>query len=218
MIYWRAVIRARLVEAGLVSHHAEERINEFAGHAEDLAADAAASDPHGEESARRALCEATDWHALARGIAAAQEEETMNDRVRRIWLPGATMTAFTYAAWWALGRMGLEPTVFWLSAKSVVFFFVPWLLLLPLVGAAGTYWSRRSGGGAREAALAAVFPALAMCAFLAVALVMAMVGDPQVRPPIKLWAFTLGVGSLVVVPGMALAVGALPFLRKRANA
>lgn len=218
MTDWRAIIRARLVETGLLSREPEEQIGELSGHIEDLAEDAVHRGSTHEEAARRALCEETDWDALARGIALAQQEETMNDRVRRIWLPGATMTAFTYTAWWALGRFGLEPIIFWLTPKSVVFFFVPWLLLLPVVGAAGSYWSRRGGGGAGEAMLAGLFPAVVMCVFLLVALVMAMVADPQVRPPVKLWAFTLGVMSLVVVPAIALCVGTLPFLRKRATA
>jgi len=38
---------------------------------------------------------------------------------------------------------------------------VPWLATLPFIAAAAACWSRRQGGTPREAALAALFPAIA---------------------------------------------------------
>jgi len=90
----------------------------------------------------------------------------MTRRVRALWLPALTVTLVAEVTLYLVMRSGYRPWTIPLDwhvfhAHHPLQFYVPWLAALPLVGAAAALWSRRQGGTAREAALVAMFPALA---------------------------------------------------------
>ncbi len=95
------------------------------------------------------------------------------------------------------------------SVYSYLTIYVPWLCVLPFLGAAGAYWSRRAGSSRAIQVAAGVFPVLV---FLAIFLVIcpfsfAFDGLPAAG------SLAAAVVSWVVIPGGALLLGVLPFLR-----
>jgi hypothetical protein len=89
----------------------------------------------------------------------------------------------------------------------IVALYVPWLIVLPLFGAVGAYLSRCAGGDRLTRLAAGLFPGVAFfglfCVLFAGSLI---VGHASV--------VLIGVGLLVcALHGVALLLGALPFLR-----
>jgi hypothetical protein len=106
-------------------------------------------------------------------------------------------------------------------------FNIPWLLSLPIAGAAGAWMSWHGGGGTRQRALAAVFPHAAMLAWLVfimlvivpISLVVRMMmgAAPHISSgdlSVTVWAVRLYklFTPWVIVPAIASMIGALPFL------
>ena len=93
---------------------------------------------------------------------------------------------------------------------------MPWLFLLPLIGAVSGYLSRRAQGDGWRVYLAASLPALALGAIFLLLFPLAFVLDKQVRLQIKGTALVAMIVGWVVLPGIALCMGvALQDLRKR---
>jgi hypothetical protein len=90
--------------------------------------------------------------------------------------------------------------------------YVPWLCVLPFLGAAGAYWSRRTGSGPALRIAVGIFPAIV---FLGTFLVFVPVSLAIDTLPAKIFlpAFAGLILSWVVLPGAALFLGVLPFLR-----
>ena len=135
-------------------------------------------------------------------------QHLLNHRTRTVWLPGLASLGASMAVLMVSTRAGLHP--FFLArglANQVV--YLPWLLLLPACGAAGAYLSGRAGGERPARAAAGLFPAITLLvlgSFLTLARVVVFV-EPR-------WFHTsLAVTLGVVVPGVALLLGTLPFLK-----
>ena len=111
-------------------------------------------------------------------------------------VPGDLVRATCY-----LGMAGTFLVIYWW-----------WLLCLPLIGAIGAYWSRRTGGKLLERVLAASFPVLGLTCVMVVAFCTGSVID---RQPLsfRLVAFVVYLLGWGILPGVALLLGALPFLR-----
>jgi hypothetical protein len=92
-------------------------------------------------------------------------------------------------------------------------FYVPWLLLLPLLGAASACWSRREGGTPREAALAAMFPSTVALGLIVVSTPLDVVVDVVIQRSHTLehtfCGTAWGLVSFVLAPGLALGCGLL---------
>src|SRR5579863_7136817 len=89
----------------------------------------------------------------------------------------------------------------------------PLALRSAFLGAAGTYWSRRQGSGPALQIAVGLFPAMVFLATFAVFVPLALaVGT---LPPVRIFlpALTGQIISWVVIPGAALLLGILPFLR-----
>jgi hypothetical protein len=208
----------RLERAGLRLPFEDEMVEELANHIEDALNNSRVNEPGNQASLLCSKLAREDWSGLAREIRRARKEEDMNDRVRRVWLPGVAVTAVAYGLWTTLVALGMQPTVVWLRPASFAFFFVPWLLMLPVLGAAAAFWSKRNGGARRDVLAACSIAPLALAIFLAIALVVSLFGDAQVATAVKLRQMGVLVLTVVVAPGFALLAGALPFLRERARA
>jgi hypothetical protein len=91
--------------------------------------------------------------------------------------------------------------------------YVPWLLLLPFLGAAAALWSRREGATTRESALAAMFPAIAAFALTLIATPLDILVDVVLKRSHTVEHSLCGTAwllvSFVIAPGLALAVGLL---------
>lgn len=130
----------------------------------------------------------------------------MNDRVKRLWLSvtvtwlGATLSLMV------LDRADHPSLV--LRRPIPVWFPSPWLATLILVGAAGAYLAQRAGTPRKTRLLVATSPALLL------GIVMLLLLPWRFAQGYR-WAltfFAIDVENGAVVPGLALLLGALPFL------
>jgi hypothetical protein len=93
-----------------------------------------------------------------------------------------------------------------------VVLYLPWLFALPLFGAAGAYSSRRVGGHNLACLGAALFPSVIMLCLFSLILPVALIVD-QPFTSLRLVAYAVSILNWVVLPGLALLLGAMPFLR-----
>jgi len=159
-----------------------------------------------------ALEEVPDWVALNREIAEAKKEEPMNERTRSLWLPGMTM--LISAAILMSATLRLVPPAAWIHPNAPLLFMASWLPVYGAIGAVGAHWSRRTGGSISTRVLAGIFPvALHLAIFICVLIAAKLQHSPR-TPEYLIPSFQLKVFfSFVLIPGVALALGALPFLR-----
>ena len=214
---WSAVVRERLPEAGLSSAQRDEIIVEIAGHLEEFYEEQLAQGVSDEESLDHALSQVTNWGDLARRIERAKRtEEKMNQRTRTFWLPAfITLTA------WVLFEAILAQTSYgprMISGHPNMMLVVGpiWLAGQPFVGAIGAYASRRAGGTRFTRLAAGLFPMIitfvGICAAYILILIAFLHGriDQGYFVVGSVAKFALGI---VVVPGLAMLLGTLPFLR-----
>jgi hypothetical protein len=140
----------------------------------------------------------------------AQRAEPVNDRSKRLWLSVTVTWLGTILSLVVLQRIDHPELI--LRRPIPVGFPLPWLATLILVGAAGACLAQRADAPRKARLVVATSPVLLLGIVLLLLLPwrFAVDGYP--------WAFTffaIDAGNLVVVPGLALLLGALPFLRQR---
>jgi hypothetical protein len=214
---WQRLARRRLTPLALDSARENEIVAELAGHLEDLYEDSVRQEKSEAEAVELALSAAADWGELRRKIQlAANEEVSMNYRVKTLWLPGACTIALSGIVLRLLQIPSAPiPRVLWPWHSTELVIYWWWLLSLPVIGAIGAYWSRHAGGRFLERAVAVSLPALAMVCLPLLMFPFVLVYD-LIRhysfPFVPMALLLLGWG---VLPEAALLVGALPFLRGR---
>ncbi len=138
----------------------------------------------------------------------------MNARTKTLWLPGLVTFATASILLMLLERFAyLRPTI-WLHDGGALVISLSWWILLPLCGAAGAYLSHRAGGKPAACVAASLFPAIVMlCVFGFVLAVSIVIERNQfvMQHPVH---FLLAIVSWIIIPGCALLLGALPFLRQ----
>lgn len=212
---WKAILRERLILKDLSSQQQDETIAELASHLDDLYEEYRAQGLNESDASARAMREVSDWRGLAETIQRAKlEEGTMNDRTKRLWLPGLVSTAIVLVlptlSLMALTRIGM------MLPSYSHFVILLWLLDLILGGAAGAYLSRRAAGAPVARLASALFPiavlATAIC-FVSgfVALTHIFFGAYQSMP----WLEVERPLFLGILPSIPLLLGALPFLRRQ---
>ena len=218
---WSSVVRSRLIALGIEAEREEQIRAELAGHLEDAYADAIRRGCTEEDAAARALAQVPDWTRLADAIRRADEKEgPMSPDAKSLWLPG--MAALGCAAALMLGLPRLLPGSLWLDPRATMPMTVGLLLSYLAFGALGASLSRRAGGGIAARLAAGIFPlALHVSVFVTV-VVAAMFGDRRFvfhsGPEAIQINFQLRAALIfIVIPGVALAVGTLPFLREGAK-
>ena len=131
----------------------------------------------------------------------------MDLHVNKVWLPGAASCLlffgfyFMFPAYTNFGRYGL------------LFISIPYLTVMPLVGAFGAYLSRRMKGSVVERILSALFPVFTFAALFAVRIVYGLFFEPR---PYTLPHFVAGLSVtliFIIVGGLFLVLGAWPFCR-----
>ena len=138
----------------------------------------------------------------------------MNKRTSQFWIPGL-LTLFASMSLLALIQIfGPNPWVTpalhgWRFIAPAAVVYVPWLLTLPFIGAAGGWLSGRAGGSVRTVFASMVFPVLPYLAFFSIGLPIAMIIDDHVAHNIMIPAFFVGLAAWVVFPAVALLSGGL---------
>ncbi len=206
---WTTYVRQKLGSTGLTPECEQEIVAELAGHLEDR--DAATGD---------AETEGCDWAALGRKIRSVKGDY-MQTRLRNFWIPGLITGVLSAVALRLVQAAGYRPIVGFTQHHHIeMVIYIPWLLMLPLAGAVGAYWSRQAGGDTRTRLLVAIFPCLALSAPVGV-MMLGTTGAAFFYPgtverlDFLALAFPVFLGVWIVAPGLALALGALPFLTSR---
>ena len=208
-----AVVRERLQLAHVDPRRAAEIHAEVTAHLEDRFAAALADGYTHDDAARLALDEVTDWSQLAHEVTCASTGDgLMSHHMRTLWLPGMTMVGCAAAVllgvgWFAPGEWWANPHASrqYAAAAGAVLLYV-------LLGAAGAVWSRREGGTWRDRLGAALLPAGLHMVMTIGAIAAGIVAESQRHPAHALNPQLRVVFVFVVVPAMALSLGAAPFL------
>jgi len=208
---WQKLVRTRL--SGLVLEPAERAgvIAELAAHLEQVFEEWREQGLAGEEAIRRTLLQVEDWQDLRRRIQTFRtKENTMNDRVKQLWLPGLLTFALSMGLQELVQKFGPKPLILSLDKGTpILMFYIGWLLMLPLAGALGAYLSKRAGGSVRMVLSSSLFPVLPFAVvFLIATPIGLMIGNSLAHHIVTVAFFTMALGW-VLAPGAALFVGGL---------
>lgn len=214
---WRQHVRERLGALGIGQEREEEVVTELAGHFEDAYEGSLERSATPEKAFACAFSEVVNWSRLSGEIRRAVQEDPMNERTKSLWLPGLVMLFLSSALLMYITRFGPFPKMVWLDARQPLLLYVPWLVSLPVFGALGAYWSRRAGGRVRARIAAGVFPVLMLAGAFFMILPIAILFDRNIPFSMFVTSFGLMLLGWVLIPGVALLLGALPFLRNHAN-
>lgn len=133
-----------------------------------------------------------------------------------VFVPGILMTAVVVPYAITLENyLGFRPHayMFWRHAAFVYYWY-----MMPgffVASALGTWYSRRRGGNVWERLAAGMFFALASLAAIVLPTPLALAIDPHVAWATRFEAFAGYMLSQVIVPGIPMLLGSLPFLFSR---
>ena len=131
----------------------------------------------------------------------------MSPDTKTLWLPG--MVALCCAGAAILVTTRLPPSL-WANPRAALPVGVMSIGCYVAVGALGSSWSRRAGGSTRARFAAGLFPLVLHLAIIVPAIIVSILNEGRTN-------FQRGeLFASVLVPGVALAIGTLPFLRSRA--
>jgi hypothetical protein len=134
----------------------------------------------------------------------------MNHRTKSLWLPALVTFLGASLSLLACQFLRVQPRMLWMD-KTVMWFYLPWLATLPIFGGAGAWLSQRAQGATGARLAAGLSPAWIMLTVMCLILPYGLAIDGL--DFFRLVAFGVGLINWVAIPGIALMVGALPFLR-----
>jgi hypothetical protein len=213
---WRKRVRERLDSCGLPPAIHEEVVSELADHLEETYEDARSRGLTDSAAAELALQEVTDWGVLAANIRrATSREDGMNYRTKSLWLPGLASFAAASLFLLVLTQISLQPQfLVRLNSGLGRSFFIGWLLAQVLFGGLGAFLSRRAGGTRTARIVAGEFPALVMFGVWALVIPASAFAEHNTFVLQHPLYYALGIFPWVVLPGIALLLGAAPFLKE----
>jgi hypothetical protein len=216
---WEEIVRREL--AGLVLRPEERREveAELAAHLEETCQAMLRLGVNEDEAEWRTLLQAGNWRHLRRKIQAARSEETsMTNRIKQFWLPGLVTFVLSGGALGLLEKFGPRPWIVTLrGVLPIGLLYLPWLLLLPVVGALGAYLSHRAGGSGRAVLSSILFPVLPFLVAILLVLPVSLFFDRLITHNIGPMSLVMALLGWVLVPGAALLVGGLPVFLLRSR-
>jgi hypothetical protein len=112
-----------------------------------------------------------------------------------------------------VNRIGVQPKIIWYGSTVGLELYFPWLMMLPVFGGLGAYLSQRAHGEVRARLAAALFPVIVLSGLFCTILMFSGLIERHLTWRALPVAFALTILNWVLIPGAALALGALPFLR-----
>ena len=210
---WHELVRQRLSSLALDAKEKDEVQVELAAHLEESYEVFCKEGLPEKEAVHRTFEKVADWRDLQRRIFIAKRNGyPMQKRVHQLWIPGFLTMALSIVFLVTLQKLGFNARmVSW--RDSDIFFFAPWLVSLPFLGALGAYISSRAGGSRGTALLASIFPALALTLTFLLMFPIDMIIEPIIGRQVdfNIVAAVLlkdGIGW-ILVPGAALLAGGL---------
>jgi hypothetical protein len=210
---WQELVRQRLSSLALDAEETDEVQVELAAHLEESYEAFCKEGLPEKEAVHRTFEQVADWRDLQRRIfIAKRSRHPMQKRTHQLWIPGFLTMALSIVFLVTLQKLGFNARmVSW--RDSDIFFFAPWLVSLPFLGALGAYISSRAGGSQRTALLASIFPVLALTGAFLSMFPIDMIIEPIIGRQVD---FNIVAASLlrdgidwILVPGAALLVGGL---------
>ena len=163
---------------------------------------------------REALCmterQVRNWQELREQIVRAQEDH-MNDRVRRLWIPGLVTFLGAAVSLVVIGKLGVEPKAFIATPFPPLVFYIPWLVTLPVFGALGAFLARRANARGMSVHVSSTFPAILMAIAMVITLASVLLLLGRTPPVLTPGAFLAAGISEVAVPAVALLMGDMLF-------
>jgi len=213
---WKRIVSENMSALNLPSGAREEVITELAVHMEETYEHAHSRGLTETAALEATLQEINDWYVLAANITRAKSEDhLMNNRTRSLWLPGLASFAAASLFLLVLTQVSLQPRYLaQLNSGLGRSFYIGWLIAQVLFGALGAFLSRRAGGTRGARVIAATFPAIVMFGLWAIWIPVSAFVEHNafvVQHPLY---YARGFFPWVVLPGMALLLGAAPFLKE----
>jgi hypothetical protein len=210
---WEALVERHLAGLSLEPAERAEVIAELAAHLEETCEEWRKRGMPEEEAVHRSLSQVEDWQDLRRRIQTSRTRENiMTNRVKQFWFPSLLTLLLSMGLLMLIQSFGPNP---WITARTsgwsliapVAVVYLPWLFLLPLIGAMGAYLSKRAGGSQRAMFSSIVFPVLPYLVFFLLALPVTALFNESLGHNIWFLALFVGLLAWVVAPGAALLTG-----------
>jgi hypothetical protein len=205
---WRTYVRERFSPEKWAAAEREEIVSELATHLEELYTAMRSQGMTEADAMRETKTNVGNWEELRRGILTAKKEHSMNDRVRQLWVPALVTLTLANVALALLLRVHLPLSFVPVGSYASLCLYVPWLLMLPFIGGVGSSLARRGEGRGWKVYFAATFPAVVLGGLFLLILGFVSIFDRNTARHIQLSGFLLGVTGWVVLPTIALLVGA----------
>jgi len=142
----------------------------------------------------------------------------MDLHANKVWLPGAASCLLFFGLYFKLYFMFSSLPVYTnvdSSQHRFLLMSIPYLAVMPIVGALGAYLSRRMKGSVAERISSALFPVFTFAALFAGRIVYGLFFE---RVPYTLPHFLAGLGLTliaIIVGGLFLVLGAWPFCQQK---
>ncbi len=136
----------------------------------------------------------------------------MNNRTKSLWLPALANLIIAPGLLMILQKVGLHPRVVWIGNMAMVL-YLPWLVALPVFGALGAFLAKRAHASPLYRMASGTAPALAMLGSFAVFLPLSLALGTAHLSGFPWVYFALTILNWVLLPALALLLGATPFLR-----
>jgi hypothetical protein len=142
----------------------------------------------------------------------------MNMRVRQLWIPVLSTLLISVSVQYAALRVPQLPPWVFFTRNGVSIVLTPlWMLALPFIGGLGAWLSLRAGGRTRTRLLTALGPAWLQGGILTLGVPLSMIIERHLRLSVKLTAYIGYMIASCLVPAVLLALGALPWLGRKAT-
>ena len=140
-------------------------------------------------------------------------------RVRRLWAPLLSTFLISVSVQFVALRVPQLPPWVFFTRNGVSIVLAPlWMLALPFIGALGAWLSLRAGGSTRDRLLTALGSAWLNGGILTLGVPLSMIIERHFSLSIKLTAYSLSyMIAWCLVPAVLLALGALPWLGRKAT-
>jgi hypothetical protein len=147
-----------------------------------------------------------------------EKQDAMSMRVRQLWAPVLFTSLISVAVQSAALRMPQLPPWVLFTRNGVSIVLAPlWMLALPFIGALGAWLSLCAGGNTRDRLLAALGSAWVNGAIVTLGVSLSMIIERHFLLSIKLTAYIVYMIASCLVPAVLLALGALPWLGRKAT-
>ena len=204
---WRRYVRQGFTESAQRHGVDEQVVEELAGHLDDYFTALRLRGVPEAEAMRQVAIRAGDWEELRRGVLKAGREESMNDRVRQLWIPALVTLTLANVVLALLLRAHVPLAFVPAGSYASLCLYVPWILMLPLVGATGSFLARRGAAEGWKVYFVGLFPAVVLGGLFLLVLGFVSIFDRNTARHIALSGVLLGVTGWVVLPAIALLIG-----------